>query len=368
MQDIDYKKKIAQEIGCDIKNLDFLIGPAEFRHILDTINPECYSVGNVLSKNFNEHFKNVIDRKFCINLHSHTNFSDGEYSVEKYLEEALSYSTKLDTPLILSITDHDSFEGIKEAIQIIAQNPEKYKTIKLVTGSEFSVIYDFNRETVEIDMLLYCINPFDEELNNFISNVKAKRRKFLDNVLRECEKYGIFVNKEALKKYHHIIRNTATNGFFTFSKRFLEMSAMEQRKEITFKDKIYPFFENYLEKHSMRLEEIVNLVKSQEYGFSGIAHPGRIVFKNISKQEYEKTFNKFLERIKKVGIDFLEGHYLYSRRYLLTTCDKPENWINIIKTAIDKHGFWQTGGTDSHKSLFEFHDDIDEEGIKKLIS
>ena len=126
---------------------------------------------------------NVKMKLFGGNFHIHTQYSDGELSVQNVLDEAASYGDEYikvsGKPFIVGITDHNSIEGCKEAVKIIASNPEKYKNIKVILGSEISTKEpDINgyilRKPEKYHILTLCINPFEKKLNEFFQNLIEK--------------------------------------------------------------------------------------------------------------------------------------------------------------------------------------------------
>ena len=68
-------------------------------------------------------------------LHTHTNFSDGELSPSEVLNEALIKKIKY-----LSITDHDTLSGYKKAKKILSD--PVYNQITLIPGVEISTSFE----------------------------------------------------------------------------------------------------------------------------------------------------------------------------------------------------------------------------------
>ena len=91
----------------------------------------------------------------------------------------------------------------------------------------------------------------------------------------------------------------------------------------------------------------INLIeKIKEFGgILSYAHPIRYCQGN-------GTNPKFIDYLKKIGIDGIESNY----QYLTFKTDKELlNMINGIKKIAVKNGFWETGGTDSHCSNIFHH-------------
>ena len=92
-----------------------------------------------------------------VDLHVHTNHSDGKYSVKELLIKSEKAGLK-----VLSISDHDSIEAYEELKNM---DVKKYYSGKIITGVEFSIKYKGKL----FHMLGY---NFDVE--------KMKQSKFLD--------------------------------------------------------------------------------------------------------------------------------------------------------------------------------------------
>jgi 3',5'-nucleoside bisphosphate phosphatase len=75
------------------------------------------------------HFDNV-------DLHCHTTASDGRLAPEALLALALSRGVDL-----LAITDHDNAAGYRQARTVMAEFPEDYQALTLISGVEFSTLW-----------------------------------------------------------------------------------------------------------------------------------------------------------------------------------------------------------------------------------
>lgn len=89
-----------------------------------------------------------------VDLHCHSKYSDGKYSVEKLIELA-----KLNDVDFLSITDHDNIDSSKDII--------KYRNdgqIQLINGIELSTVFVMEGEEIYMHLLGYDYNPTDTQL------------------------------------------------------------------------------------------------------------------------------------------------------------------------------------------------------------
>ena len=119
-----------------------------------------------------------------IDLHTHTNYSDGTWSLKRLLEEA--QKAKIE---VLSITDHDTVKPYKELMQM------NYKEIyqgEIITGVEFNTVYN----GVLFHLLAY---DFDYvKLNNWIyENYETKKPDLnaeFNFMFKSCKKNNIKID------------------------------------------------------------------------------------------------------------------------------------------------------------------------------
>lgn len=115
-----------------------------------------------------------------IDLHTHTNYSDGTWSLSKLLEEAEKAKVE-----VLSITDHDTINAYKELEKI---NTKDIYNGDIIPGIEFSTVY----EGVMFHLLAY---DFDyKKLDNFISKYYGKKpdlNKEFNGMVQSCKKNNI---------------------------------------------------------------------------------------------------------------------------------------------------------------------------------
>ena len=191
-KDIEYKKKICSNTGIyGIKpyKLASVIGPDEFKDAIinNSSNRNFYVTGERPQDKLNipdsNKLENVSMKIFGGDYHVHTINSDGSLSVEDVLNQAVEYGNEYakenGTPFIIGITDHNTVEGCKQAVKIIASNPDKYKNIRVVLGVEISTKeaelngYKFKKPE-KYHILAMCIDPFDPKLNAFLDDLKSQ--------------------------------------------------------------------------------------------------------------------------------------------------------------------------------------------------
>jgi len=381
--DCEYKKILAENISCPVENLSSIVAPAEFINLLKKYAPENFYTGDFLSENFEELYKNVLDKTFRINLHMHTVESDGIISVEELLNQAVIYADNVKSKIsdelpafVISITDHDSMEGSKKALKIILENPDKFKNIKFVTGIEFSVKLDNEnilKKPVATDLMGYCINPFDEDLNNFLQNIKNARNNEARKILSKLSELGINDDFETVKNSHSLIKIAGSMAFFDFIKRYIYKKYKKTPELIKHKEEIEKLFAGKQTEFSPSVREAAEVL-SKSFGYIGLAHPGRI---HLGKLDETKVFSTKERTLQEEGLYLLlkdsalqgavlsEGNYQYTMRHFNEELYKL---TDMTKFVCEEENLLKTGGTDGHKAnIFTHTVDLTEEELKLLL-
>lgn len=101
----------------------------------------------------------------CVDLHTHTTYSDGTLTPE----ELVNYAAKKGIKAI-AITDHDNFDGVKKASEV-----SKKSSVEVISGIEMSTDY----EGKEIHILGLFIDIKNEKFNSELKFLKEKEKKKL---------------------------------------------------------------------------------------------------------------------------------------------------------------------------------------------
>ena len=119
-----------------------------------------------------------------IDLHTHSSCSDGTFTPKELVEYAKEKGVS-----ILSLTDHDSIEGVSQA----KLEGEKLG-IKVLNGVEIS-----SYSSTEIHILGY---NFDENNSVFLSHLHQfalQRKERADNILDKLERFNIYLDRTQLQ-------------------------------------------------------------------------------------------------------------------------------------------------------------------------
>lgn len=171
-------------------------------------------------KNYNASSQNMTNGFFKADLHCHSNYSNGNGHVKNLLEDAAEYADilykKTKQKFIFALTDSDTMDGVKEALEIISSNPGRYKNLRFVPAMEISFAHKSSKSGNPCEMselLVYGINPYSDKLNKFINNLKNKRILMVNNYInaafQKCPQtnfnFDEFANFYEFKRYGNLM-------------------------------------------------------------------------------------------------------------------------------------------------------------------
>ena len=257
-----------------------------------------------------------------IDLHLHTNHSDGTDTVTELLEK--TEQLKLE---IISITDHDTVEAYKEL-----ENSEIRKKFsgKILPGVEIKAIY----ENHNIEVLGYGINP-----NNIkIYKCDNLQEKILEHFKQVADRYQIKYDKDLkLNK-----ENNRIWASFTFAENILQNKENLLRlEELGVKELTEANFFRKCESNcnsifyfdaSKYIRDIKDVI--QDIHDAG----GLAFFAHAYEYRFEDTKKEIENIIKTTSIDGFEcQHSIYSE-------EQKKEIIQLCK----KYNKYMSGGSDYH--------------------
>lgn len=137
----------------------------------------------------NSTIKQNIESEKLIDMHTHTNYSDGDLSPQELIELAIDKGIGT-----LAITDHNTIEGIKKVNKnddiIVASG------IKIINGIELSAKTDIGR----MHILGYGIDLNNEALNKKLLEIKDNSINSFLSIMEQIKRdYGIRFSYEDIK-------------------------------------------------------------------------------------------------------------------------------------------------------------------------
>ena len=119
-----------------------------------------------------------------VDLHTHSTFSDGRYTPAQLVKMAAAADIKL-----LAITDHDSVNGMEEAIQAAQTVPNAPQIINGVEMGSQAGEYS-------VHILGYNIDIQNENLLNKIQEMRHARETRLHRMLDKIDALGYHITVE----------------------------------------------------------------------------------------------------------------------------------------------------------------------------
>lgn len=240
-----------------------------------------------------------------VDLHIHTTFSDGIYTPLEIIDKA--YKAGLS---IISITDHDSVEGIKDAIIY-----GKEKGIEVIPGLELST----DIEDKEVHLLAYFIDYENEELNKYLKFFREERFYRAKRIVQKLRNLGLNIKIDDVVDR---AKNSAI-GRPHIAYTLVDLGIVENYLE-AFEKYIGDYGPAYERKIHISPQSALKLI-SDAGGLSFIAHPG-----------YMKE--SILLNIIKAGIDGIE----------VIHPSHDENQINFYRGIVNQYCLLEVGGSDFH--------------------
>lgn len=140
--------------------------------------------------NWKQLIKEYKENEKIIDLHTHTNYSDGELSIDELIKLAIKKKIG-----VLGITDHDTLEGVKRIDRTNSMIVDS--GIKIINGIELTA----KVPTGKMHILGYDINLNDLSLNNKMRKLKDNSINRVLSIMEQIKRdYGIIFGYEDIKQ------------------------------------------------------------------------------------------------------------------------------------------------------------------------
>ncbi|MCI8824925.1 MAG: PHP domain-containing protein [Lachnospiraceae bacterium] len=256
------------------------------------------------------------NREF-IDLHVHSNASDGTFTPEEvveYAEEKGLYA--------IALTDHDTVDGIERAIEAAKGTPQRKIMVKVIPGIEISAEFEKS-----YDLHILGLNV-DYKSNGFLRIVEECRKSRDNRNLKMIEKIrelGLPLTEEIMKERFKGASVTRAH----FARYMMDEGFTESAKE-AFEKYLNPGACCYVPRKKISPENAIELILEAK-GHPVLAHP------MLYHMEEEKLDNTICW-LKGLGLQGIEG--LYS----LNTMEDDRK----LAVLAEKYGLFLTGGSDFH--------------------
>ena len=247
-----------------------------------------------------------------IDLHTHTKFSDGEYTPEKCIDLAISKDINA-----LAITDHDTADGLE-----MAEEYAKNKNILLIPGIELEADVPKGQMHILGLFIDYKNAYFMKELEEIKNTRRSRNEKFIE----ELNRRGFEVTLEELKE----VSSGNTIGKPHFAKVFLQKGYIQNKQEMFDRFFNQPPLKQ-LKKSTKTPRQIIELIKRAN-GMAVLAHP------QFLKLNDEELVAKVRE-LKWYGLDGMECYHSKQTIEEMNKYNKIAKDLNLVITkGTDFHG------------------------------
>ncbi len=241
-----------------------------------------------------------------VDLHIHTTFSDGTLSPTQSLLRAKEHGI-----VVAAIADHDSIDGIDEALKA-----GKNLGIKVIPAVEVSA--SINRQSIHI--LGYNINYHDSAINDLLCEIRKSRIERAKKIIEKLNEHGVKIKFEDVLKYAkpHVL------GRPHIAETLVELGVVKERLE-AFKLYLGEDRPCFVPKIVPEPKDIVRAIKDAG-GIPVLAHPCKLDNKNL------------IYEVINAKVQGLEVWHPFHD-------DKD---VEFLKGLCKKYNLLMTGGSDSH--------------------
>ncbi|MGI6071945.1 MAG: PHP domain-containing protein [Lachnospiraceae bacterium] len=246
-----------------------------------------------------------------IDLHIHTNASDGSCAPEEIVFEALEIGLSA-----IAITDHDSVDGVYPAIKAARGYP-----IMVIPGVEITTVFNGRN----IHLLGLNIDYTDYTLVSALTETAKIRHDRNEKMCQLLNEHGVDISLDAL--YRNLGSRVITRS--NIAQYLLDNGYVKDKME-AFDKYIGNKSCCYVPKYKLPLETACALILGAK-GVCSIAHP----------VQYKMTEDEYLElflEAKKMGIQCVEA---------IHSDNSPEDDI-MFRELAKRAGMLITGGSDYH--------------------
>ena len=256
-------------------------------------------------------------------LHTHSHYSDGCFSVPEVLRKAQERGAK-----VVSLTDHDGVRGLQEA----RETAEQLCDLRFVPGIEFSAEGPGGEE---LHILGYFIDWENPWFRRTVEWVRAQRQDRNHRLFQVITREGYPISEEdfsGISNYDYI-------GKPLVARKMVEKGYIKDSREAFSPGK---FFESEswkkVKKKKLSSKEAIEKIR-EAGGAAVLAHPVKI--KQLGERgsgEFWNTLEQLLRRLQEQGLYGLECYYP----------EHTEDEVERLLCLAEKLGLKASKGSDLH--------------------
>lgn len=247
-----------------------------------------------------------------IDLHSHTDESDGTFTPAELVAEAVRVGLRA-----LSITDHDTFAGYDSAAPCAAE-----AGLELICGIELSTRY----QGASVHLLGYFpVSPPSADLRAWLGWMLEMRRDRNIRLIAKLQSLGLDITLAEVEKIGrtltgrpHFARVLVQKGYATDVQNAFDLYLDETAR-------------GFVQRQEVPMEEALERILASG-GVPSLAHPNR-----VAKNNWEKLA-AYVEDLAGLGMRAIEVYH---------SDHSPEN-VSYYASLAERFNLGITGGSDFH--------------------
>jgi len=253
-----------------------------------------------------------------VDLHLHTTFSDGNLTPTELVDLCAEKGLKT-----ISITDHDSTEGIEEAIKA----SDKYKDFNIIPGIELSA----DQPGIEVHVLGYFLDYKTDEFQEILTEFRDGRKSRALGIVQKLNDLGIQISWDQVLE----IADGAAIGRPHIAQAMVDNGYIEYPKQA---------FDKYLGRNGLAYVSRPRLTPSgavklilEHSGIPVLAHPTYLAQREIGGEDWV-VIKQNIRELKKVGLVGIEVFYN----------DYTHEQIHELELIASEFELIKCGGSDYH--------------------
>ena len=253
-----------------------------------------------------------------IDLHTHTNYSDGELSPDELVRLAIKKNIGT-----LAITDHDTIEGIKRLNK--DQKIIKDTGIKIINGIELSAKATKGR----MHILGYGIDLNNEELNNKMIELRDNSINSILSLYEQIKKdYGIRFTYKDIKDLVNANHNLGRPDIAKLLIKYNYVKTIEEAFDKYLNDS---YSKVRCSNKGLNYKECIDLINNSG-GISVLAHPKTLKLN-------EKEFLILLKDMINCGLKGIEVfHSIHTKQEINYYLEIAKKYNLLVSGGSDYHG------------------------------
>lgn len=254
-----------------------------------------------------------------IDLHVHSNYSDGSETTAHLVELAVNAGLSA-----FALTDHDTTKGYTSLFEAANRHNAglpKSEQLEVLPGVEISAAY----KRRDIHILGLLVDPYDDEFNALLKTAETERAERNLKLVKRLNEAGLNVDYDKIKE-------TAQNSVITRAHfgRFLVETGIVKDIPTAFKKYLGDDTPFYIERKFTPPEEAINGILKVG-GIPVLAHP-------MSYKLPAPELEALVDRLISYGLKGIETFYSNHTK-------KEEIYVSALAA---RKGLLKTGGSDFH--------------------